>query len=313
MFYDSNNNEIEDIKSKLYTDEEQLSIKILGIGGAGCNIVTKMNKNFSNIFNGITTICIDTDITKLYQSSADIKLNLGQTITNGSGTASNIELAKICTEESKEHLINLLEGTDLLFVVLGLGGGTGSGAGSIVTQIAKELDILTIVLATNPFKFEGNKKEQNALIGLQNLQKEVNTIILASNKSSTLSIQESFENINNYFSEAISSIIKLFDPKLEIAYAQLNKFFSRKGFAYFEVGYGNGVLQATKNALNNGFSDTILNAKQIIINASNKNEEIEIKQALSLLKGLVYEDCNIIFINGIKKKYITKVIILAVT
>ena len=147
-------------------------IKVMGVGGGGCNAVNNMID--SNVRNA-EFIAVNTDNQALLLSKADTCVQIGAKLTKGLGAGSNPSVGEQAAEESKEQIAEILKGTDLLFIAAGMGGGTGTGAASVIARIAKELGVLTVAVVTKPFSFEGKVRNENANKGISNLKKYVDT------------------------------------------------------------------------------------------------------------------------------------------
>ena len=142
-------------------------IKVIGVGGGGCNAVNRMI-NFG--FSGPEFIAVNTDKQALYTSLAENRIQIGEKLTKGLGAGADPEIGMKSAEESKQEIKKALEDTDLVFITAGMGGGTGTGAAPVVAQIAKEMGILTVAVVTKPFKFEGNRRMAQAEKGIDNLK-----------------------------------------------------------------------------------------------------------------------------------------------
>ena len=153
-------------------------IKVIGVGGGGCNAVNRM---IESGVGGVEFIVANTDLQVLNVSNAETKLQIGKSITEGLGAGANPEIGREAALESKKEIEESLAGADMIFVTCGLGGGTGTGAAPIVAEIAQEQGALTVAIVTKPFKFEGRKRMEQAEVGLEELKKHVDTIIVIPN------------------------------------------------------------------------------------------------------------------------------------
>jgi cell division protein FtsZ len=153
-------------------------IKVVGVGGGGCNAVERMIKEG---LQGVEFIAINTDAQALMLSSAPTRVRIGEKLTRGLGSGGNPEQGRKAAEESQEALYNVLRGADMVFVTAGMGGGTGTGAASIVAQIGRELGSLTIGVVTRPFSFEGSRRIQVAESGIEKLKEHADTLIVIPN------------------------------------------------------------------------------------------------------------------------------------
>ena len=150
-------------------------IKVIGVGGGGCNAVNRM---IEAGVKGVEFIVANTDLQVLNASPAEIKLQLGESITGGLGAGANPNVGREAAMESRSEIEEVLRGADMVFVTCGLGGGTGTGAAPIIAEIAQSLNALTVGIVTKPFKFEGKKRMEQALLGLEELKKNVDTLSL---------------------------------------------------------------------------------------------------------------------------------------
>jgi cell division protein FtsZ len=150
------------------------SIKVVGVGGAGGSAINRMKEAG---LSGVQFIAVNTDAQALHNSKADVKVHIGRDTTRGLGAGADPSTGEAAANESREELKNVLEGADLIFVTIGAGGGTGSGAGHVVAEVARELGILVIGVATKPFSFEGEKRRQNAEWAIAQLGRQVDTLI----------------------------------------------------------------------------------------------------------------------------------------
>ena len=165
------------IMSKIF-DDTPANIKVVGIGDGGSNAVNRMIA--ANV-EGIEFIVANTDAQAMKDSKASTKIQLGAKLTCGLGAGGRPEIGAKAAEESREELVQVLEGADLVFVVTGMGGGTGTGAAPVVAEIAKGLGALTIAIVTKAFSFEGRKRMEQALNGIENLREKVDAIVIIPN------------------------------------------------------------------------------------------------------------------------------------
>ncbi len=160
-------------------DMEQFAqIKVVGVGGGGNNAVNRM---IESGLRGVEFIAINTDKQALYTSKAEQKIQIGEKLTKGLGAGANPEVGRKAAEESRDDILKLLQGADMVFVTAGMGGGTGTGAAPIVAEIAKEMGILTVGVVTKPFTFEGKRRMSHAEMGIQDLKGRVDTLVTIPN------------------------------------------------------------------------------------------------------------------------------------
>ena len=158
--------------------DQLAKIKVIGVGGAGCNAVNRM---IESGVKGVELIVANTDLQVLNASPAKIKLQIGNELTNGLGAGSNPEIGREAAIESKDEIRKALEGADMVFVTCGMGGGTGTGASAIIAEIAQDIGALTVGIVTKPFRFEGKKRMEQAIVGIDELKKHVDTLIVIPN------------------------------------------------------------------------------------------------------------------------------------
>ncbi|MCD6270820.1 cell division protein FtsZ [bacterium] len=258
-----------------------MKIKVIGIGGAGGNILTRLPRPYPK---PVELIAINSDLQDLKATKADKKIQIGKKRTLGLGSGMNPKIGREAAEESKEEIKNVITGGDIVFIICGLGGGTGSGASPVVANIAKETGALTIGIVTFPFYFEGAQRKKIAHRALSILEKNLDTFIVVFNDKVLDKVQNA-TNISSAFyliDETIHNIIfdvlnLIVTPGLiNIDLADLSSIMKNAGRAFFGIGKGQGekkIEQATKEALTSPFLETSIDgAKGILFNiAGGKN------------------------------------------
>jgi len=190
--------------------DSKAKIKVIGVGGAGCNVLNTMISE--SRIQGVEFIAINTDIQALATNRAPIKIELGKQLTSGLGAGSKPEIGEKAAKESEEEIRNILEGADMVFISAGMGGGTGTGAAPVVAKIAKSLGALTIGVVTKPFSFEGAKRSQNAEYGIENMKREVDALITVPNQKllelndPKLSFIDAFKISDSVLSQGVQGI-----------------------------------------------------------------------------------------------------------
>ena len=179
-------------------DEPFAAIKVIGVGGGGCNAVDRM---IESSVQGIDFISINTDHQALARSKAQITIQIGEKITRGLGCGADPTVGEKAAEESKDEIAQAIRGTDMLFITAGMGGGTGTGAAPVVAQIARELGILTVAVVTRPFRFEGPRRAMNAERGIREIEKYVDSLIVVANDK-LLDITDEDTSIDDAFNMA---------------------------------------------------------------------------------------------------------------
>lgn len=282
------------------------NIKVIGVGGAGNNAVNRM------IAAGITSayfVSVNTDKQVLQMSNADAVLQIGENLTRGLGAGAVPSVGEQAAEESRQAIIDLLEGTDLLFITAGLGGGTGTGAAPVIAQIAKEMGILTVGVVTKPFAFEGATRKKNSEIGLENLKKYVDTLVIIPNEKlfkilkKGTPIIEAFRFADDVLRQGIQGVSDLIvEPSMiNLDFADVRTIMKDKGLAHMGIGVGKGenkTIEAVRQAVTSQLLETsIEGATGILLNIKGgKNLTLdEIYEAVDLVKEVVDDSCNLIF------------------
>ena len=251
-------------------------IKVLGIGGAGGNAVNRM---IASGLKKVTFVALNTDIQALQRSNAQLRVPIGKELTGGLGAGGMPEMGEKAAQESKEEIAKLLQGTDMVFITAGMGGGTGTGAAPVVAEIAKSLNILTVAVVTTPFAFEGRKKLQFANEGIDKLRKNVDTLILIPNQyllkvaQNNTPIREAFLMADDVLRQGVQGISELItEPgEINIDFADVRTVMKGKGDAIMGIGIGEGqdrAVDAARQAINNPLLENahIDGAKSILVN-----------------------------------------------
>ena len=286
--------------------ENICNIKVIGVGGGGNNAVNRM------VEAGITSayfVAINTDKQVLLKSKADLTLQIGTQLTKGLGAGSKPEVGRLAAEESKEDIIKILKGSNLVFITCGLGGGTGTGAAPVVAKIAKEMGILTVGVVTKPFAFEGPKRAINAEQGLEELRKYVDTIVIVPNEKlfkilkKDTPLVDAFRYADDVLRQGIQGVSELIvKPSLiNLDFADVSTIMKDKGLAHMGIGKGRGenkTIEAVRQAVTSQLLETsIEGATGILINISGGMDMTlsEIYEAVDLVRDVADKDCNIIF------------------
>jgi cell division protein FtsZ len=256
-------------------------IKVIGIGGAGNNAISRMAQCE---ISGIDLIAINTDVQDLKLVSADSKLQIGKKITQGLGSGMNYGIGKAAAKESKEEISEILKNSDMVFITCGLGGGTGTGAAPIIAEISKGLGILTIAIVTEPFSFEGAQRKRIAQKGLSDLKDKVDTLLIISNdkllkiKDSDISLIDAFWTCDEVLREAVQGISDLIVKKgiINLDFANVKSIMENSGPAVFGTGRALGpkrAMTAALRAINSPLLDSsIRGAKGVLFNVSAKQD-----------------------------------------
>lgn len=281
-------------------------IKVIGVGGGGCNAVNRM---IQEGLKGIEFITVNTDAQALVVSKAETRVRIGDKVTRGLGAGGNPEVGRKAAEESAEELYEVLKGSDMVFVTAGLGGGTGTGAAPIVAQIAKEVGALTIGVVTRPFTFEGAHRSQSAEGGIAKLKEHADTLIVIPNDrllqivDKRASLAEAFRTADDVLHQGIQGISELITiPGLiNLDFADVRTIMSEGGAALMAVGRASGedrARVAAEMAISSQLLDiTIDGARGILFNVTGGNSLtlFEVNQAAAIIKETAHPDVNLIF------------------
>lgn len=281
-------------------------IKVIGVGGAGCNAVNRM------IEAGIQSasyVAVNTDKQILLLSKAESKIQIGTALTKGLGAGAEPEIGRAAAEESKDALTEAVKDTDLLFITAGMGGRYGHGAAPVIAKIARDLKILTIAVVTEPFNFEGKKRMDNTAKGLENLRKYVDTLIIIPNDKincvvpKNTPIVEALRVADEILKQGIRGIADLIvNPALiNLDFADVRTILKDQGLAHMGVGVAKGenrIVEAVRLAVNCPLlTTTIEGAKGVILNIVGGNDLTmdEVQTAATLVQSVVDYSANIIF------------------
>lgn len=287
-------------------NENNIKIKVLGIGGGGSNAVaTIIQERVQNI----EPYLINTEMSIVSRTHIKRVLQIGKETTKGLGAGANEEVGEKAALESREEIKQLLQGTDLLFITAGMGGGTGTGAVPVVAKIAREMGILTIGIVTKPFAFEGKMRAVRANNGIKKLKENVNALIVVLNDKllrvagAKATVKQAFSMVDNILKQGIQSITDLITTvgEINIDFADIKTVFSYKGKAYMGIGQAEGERRletAVKQAIENALTETqIDNAKGVIFNVTGGENLslMEISSAIQLINDKVSPDANVLF------------------
>ncbi len=252
-------------------------IKVIGVGGGGNNAVDRMIEDRVEF---IEFISVNTDYQILEINNAENKIQLGEKLTRGLGAGGNPEVGKKAAEESSEEVSQSISGADMVFVTAGMGGGTGTGAAPVIAGIAKEKGILTVGVVTKPFEFEGKKRMNNALKGIDELKKNVDTLIVIPNQKllsiidPDTSLKDSFKKADEVLRQGVEGIASLISKPgvINLDFADVRTIMNNKGVAHMGVGRASGknkTEQAARFAINSPLLETSMKgAKNILISIS---------------------------------------------
>ena len=281
-------------------------IKVMGVGGGGCNAINSMIE--SNV-SSAEFVAVNTDNQALLLSKADVRIQIGEKLTKGLGAGSDPNIGEAAAEESKEEIIEVLKGTDLLFIASGMGGGTGTGAASVIARIAREMGILTVAVVTKPFSFEGRVRNENANKGIANLKKYVDTLVIIPNDkllqflSAQTCMLDAFKVADDMLKQGIVGIVDLIaTPSLiNLDFADVNTVMRNQGLAHMGIGRAKGenrVIESVRQAVSSPLLETTIEgAKSVILNVTGGKDLMlsEVNEAAVLVQGIIDSSANIIF------------------
>ena len=286
---------------------ELTKIKVVGIGGAGSNTIDRLTKSR---IKGVDLLSINTDIQDLKKKNAHIKLRIGEKTTKGLGSGMKPEVGKLSAKESYKQIEELLKGSDIVFLTAGLGGGTGSGATPIISEITKKLGILTVGIFTLPFSFEGKKRKKIALDSLEEIEKKVNTLIVIPNDKlinpnlPKLSVEDAFLKCDEFLKEAVESISNVITATgvLNLDFSDIKEVLKDGGTAFFGIGRSQGkdrAIKAVENALQSPITKISLKKTNgVLFNVASGTQDVllsEIKKIAEIIKGKSLPNVKIIF------------------
>ena len=279
--------------------EYGVDIRVVGVGGGGSNAVNRM---ISSGLKGVEFIAINTDKQALRKSTAPTQLAIGEKITNGFGAGSNPEIGKRAADEAYNDIKQLLSGADMVFLTAGMGGGTGTGATPIVAKAAREMDILTVGVVTTPFSFEGKRRKDQAIEGIEEISQYVDSLVVIPNDRLKL-VSDARITLANAFSEAddvlrrgVQSISDLINVPgfINIDFADVTSVLADSGVAYMGMGRANGkdkAQEAAAMAITSPLLETsIKGAKGVIISIS-ASADVGLED-VDLASTMIANECN---------------------
>ena len=283
-----------------------VTIKVVGIGGAGNNVVNRMVKSGTQ---GVEFVSINTDKPALSISAADQKVQIGEKLTHGQGAGANPDVGKKAAEESRNNIAQILENTDMVFIAAGMGGGTGTGASPVVADIAREQGILTVGVVTKPFSFEGKRRMDQANEGISNLLSKVDALLIIPNdrlKHATdqkLTFANAFEIADDVLLQAVNSISELIKNTgfINLDFADVTAIMKDAGYAHMGVGHAAGkgkAEEAARAAVSSPLMETSINgARGVLVNITGSMDIglDDVEAAASLVQEAAHPDANIIF------------------
>lgn len=283
------------------------NIKVVGVGGAGCNAINRM---IECGFSGVEFIALNTDVQSLNTNKALNKIQIGAQITRGLGTGANPDVGEKAAFESKETIKEALQGANMVFITAGMGGGTGTGAAPVVAEIAKELDILTVAVVTKPFAFEGKTRMSKALEGIAKFDGHIDSLITVCNErllntagnDHSLSLLNAFEKVDEILMQGVQGIADIINKTgiVNVDFADVKVIMNHAGTSIMGLGRASGkdrALIAAENALKNPLLDIdIQGSRGLLINVSGGRNLslVEFHQIVEFITQKAHTDANII-------------------
>lgn len=303
--------------------DQLAKIKVIGIGGGGGNAVNRM---IESGVKGVEFIVANTDLQVLNNSLAENKIQLGANLTDGLGAGAKPDTGREAAVESKKEIEEALKGADMVFITCGMGGGTGTGAAPVVAEIAQALGALTVAIVTKPFTFEGRKRMENAIIGLEELKKHVDTLIVIPNDKlreiidKTTPMLEAFKEVDNVLRRGVQSISDLIAVVglVNLDFADVKAVMKDSGNAIIGIGIGMGeerAIEAAKQAVSSPLLETsIAGATDAIINITGGMNLtlFEAEQAAEVVRAAANTDINTIFGSVINENLTDEVIVTVI-
>ena len=292
--------------------ETSANIKVIGVGGAGCNAVNRMIE--SNL-KGVSFIAVNTDRQALNNNRAETKIQIGEKLTKGLGAGGNPEVGQKSAEESIENLEKIIEGSDMVFITAGMGGGTGTGAAPVISKAAKSMGALTVGVVTKPFTFEGRKRKEHAELGIKFLKNYVDSLVVVPNdrllqvSETNTSMLDAFKMADDVLKNGVEGISSLIseDGLINLDFADVKTVMTDKGIAHMGIGRASGegrVEQAIKMAVDSPLLETsIKGAKAVLLNIMGGYDlgMLEVSGASDAIAREVAEDAFIIFGTSVRE------------
>ena len=286
--------------------ENVVSIKVIGVGGGGNNVVNRMVRSG---VKSVEFIAVNTDKQALTSSSAGYKIQIGEKLTHGQGAGSNPDVGRKSAEESRNQISKALEDTDMVFITAGMGGGTGTGAAPVVAEIAREQGVLTVGVVTKPFAFEGRKRMTQADQGIEELRSKVDSLVIIPNErlkyatDQKITFANAFEIADDVLRQAVQSISDLIRDTgfINLDFADVSAVMKDAGLAHMGVGRAAGkgkAEEAARMAISSPLLETSINgARGVLINVTGSMDMglEEVEQAASLVQDAVHPDALTIF------------------
>ena len=284
----------------------QAKVAVIGVGGGGSNAVNRM---YRNKIPHIQYATINTDAQALSNSDVPSKLRVGDRLARGMGVGGNPEKGRLCHEEDREHILELVDGQDMVFIAAGMGGGTGTGGAPVVASVAKEAGALTVGVVTKPFAFEGSQRTKQATEGVASLEQQCDTLIVVPNdrlllaSETNISMDMAFRRADDVLRQGVQSIAELIlvPGEINLDFADVTTIMKNAGPAWMAIGTGKGedkAIEAAEMAISSPLLEqTIDGAKGVLFNITGGSDLSinEIEQASQTISSVVDPEANIIF------------------
>ena len=286
--------------------ENVVKIKVIGVGGGGNNVVNRMVRTGAR---GVDFVAVNTDKQALNVSAATYKIQIGEKLTHGQGAGSDPEVGRKSAEESRNQIAKALEDTDMVFITAGMGGGTGTGAAPVVAQIAREMGILTVGVVTRPFAFEGKKRLEQALAGIDELNKNVDSLVIIPNErlkyvsEQKITFKNAFEIADGVLRQAVANISELITVPgfINLDFADVTSVMKDAGYAHIGTGRAAGkdkAAEAARMAISSPLLETSIDMAHGVIVSVIGSDDIgldEVETAATMVQQAAHPDAHIIF------------------
>ena len=306
-----------------YNEQNTAQIRVIGVGGGGCNAVNRM---IEVGLKGVNFMSVNTDKQALNSSKAETKIQIGEKLTKGLGAGANPEIGQKAAEENFEDITKFIMGADMVFITAGMGGGTGTGAAPVIAKAAKDLGILTVGVVTKPFTFEGKKRREHAEIGIKYLKKYVDSLVIVPNdkllqiSEKKTTMMEAFSKADDVLKQGVQGISDLIAEAglINLDFADVKTVMSDRGVAHMGVGHGRGesrVEDAVRTAIESPLLETSINgAKAILLNVMGGYDlgMLEINDIADQIERAADEDAIVIFGSTIREDLQDEIIITVI-
>ena len=304
-------------------EQNAAQIRVIGVGGGGCNAVNRM---IEEGLKGVNFMSVNTDKQALNTSKAETKIQIGEKLTKGLGAGANPEIGQKAAEENFEEITKFITGADMIFITAGMGGGTGTGAAPVIAKAAKDLGILTVGVVTKPFTFEGKKRREHAEAGIKYLKKYVDSLVIVPNdrllqiSEKNTTMLEAFLKADDVLKQGVQGISDLIAEAglINLDFADVKTVMSDRGVAHMGVGHGRGenrVEDAVKSAIESPLLETSINgAKAILLNVMGGYDlgMLEINAIADQIEKAADEDAIVIFGSTIREDLQDEIIITVI-